>query len=651
MSRHARLASSALVVLVSLFGANRALAGDPAKFVSPDTIAYVQGASFDQVNAKLREVIGAVDPTTASKFDLRTSLLADFGGEVEPALIDSTRPFAITLTIPQKNPQPIVTFIVPTQSREKLVAAIANSHKHFAAESDGDYVAWSSAKPATPMLAAEAGALAQKLPSGVLAARVDLAKVITIYRGLIDMGLDRAEESIGQLASLSQQPGIDTEAMFSAYLDGARSFVDCAEQLELGFDVVDSRADLSSRLTVKKDSAMDGWSDSAPTGVENLAYLVDSKAAMSMLIGANYSKLFVRAKPAITAMFDAYKEPLHSVFANFLKDADSVLPLIGKAQVAYGDFTPDGMRFTYFIVSPDPTALLQRYERFLTAPELAQGGMTIDSPKEVEVAGTKTKQYRMKMSPEALGALKGGAGAGLEPAAVQKMLEGIYGKDGLRFALAPKSGMLAVVVGGDDSYLAGALAKLAGAPSKSATVFAPALARVAGQSPFFVVRMDIGSVLAFGMQMSSAFGLDNGRLAAKLPSCTIELRGGIAERTWSAAVSIDPRELGQFTKAMGASQEAATRVVRAKVDIHSIDAAIQQFQLNNDGKLPESLEILIKPDANGAAYLEGGALPKDPWGHAYVYTTDGKTYRVASYGSDGKPGGEGDAADLDQNSK
>ncbi|WP_199738846.1 type II secretion system protein GspG [Corallococcus sp. CA054B] len=38
--------------------------------------------------------------------------------------------------------------------------------------------------------------------------------------------------------------------------------------------------------------------------------------------------------------------------------------------------------------------------------------------------------------------------------------------------------------------------------------------------------------------------------------------------------------------------------------------------------------------------------PLDPWGHPYVYRMEGKSGAVLSLGSDGKPGGTGDAADL-----
>jgi general secretion pathway protein G len=43
------------------------------------------------------------------------------------------------------------------------------------------------------------------------------------------------------------------------------------------------------------------------------------------------------------------------------------------------------------------------------------------------------------------------------------------------------------------------------------------------------------------------------------------------------------------------------------------------------------------------------AVPPDPWGNAYVYRTPGEQgteYDLFSYGKDGRPGGNGDDADV-----
>ncbi len=85
----------------------------------------------------------------------------------------------------------------------------------------------------------------------------------------------------------------------------------------------------------------------------------------------------------------------------------------------------------------------------------------------------------------------------------------------------------------------------------------------------------------------------------------------------------------------------------AKMDIMQIDNAVKQFQINNGGKLPESLDRLIEPDSNGHAFLEMKTVPKDPWKNEYQYWTDGRTYKITSLGKDGHEGGDGEDADID----
>ena len=89
---------------------------------------------------------------------------------------------------------------------------------------------------------------------------------------------------------------------------------------------------------------------------------------------------------------------------------------------------------------------------------------------------------------------------------------------------------------------------------------------------------------------------------------------------------------------------------KAEVDITSIASALTEFAIANGGKFPDSLEVLVTPDVNGHTFLEGNHVPKDPWGHEYMYEPPGPGQPqpiVKSYGKDGQPGGEGDDADMD----
>ena len=40
------------------------------------------------------------------------------------------------------------------------------------------------------------------------------------------------------------------------------------------------------------------------------------------------------------------------------------------------------------------------------------------------------------------------------------------------------------------------------------------------------------------------------------------------------------------------------------------------------------------------------AVPKDAWGNDFIYTAEGSSYKIISYGSDGQQGGDGASADI-----
>ena len=96
------------------------------------------------------------------------------------------------------------------------------------------------------------------------------------------------------------------------------------------------------------------------------------------------------------------------------------------------------------------------------------------------------------------------------------------------------------------------------------------------------------------------------------------------------------------------------KIAAAKSDIATLSASLQQYRLDND-KYPTSEEGLaaLNSAPSDAPHWKGPyltkALPNDPWGNPYVYQApgpNGQEFLITSYGSDGAPGGTGDAADI-----
>ncbi|XXF76541.1 type II secretion system major pseudopilin GspG [Myxococcaceae bacterium GXIMD 01537] len=80
---------------------------------------------------------------------------------------------------------------------------------------------------------------------------------------------------------------------------------------------------------------------------------------------------------------------------------------------------------------------------------------------------------------------------------------------------------------------------------------------------------------------------------------------------------------------------------RAALDIKNIHQALDLYKTRK-GQYPATGEGL-------RALVDAGMLremPRDPWGHDYVYTNETSQPVIVSFGADGQSGGSGDGADI-----
>lgn len=101
------------------------------------------------------------------------------------------------------------------------------------------------------------------------------------------------------------------------------------------------------------------------------------------------------------------------------------------------------------------------------------------------------------------------------------------------------------------------------------------------------------------------------------------------------------------------SQVGKSEVKAARAQVKALEDALDQYRLDV-GHYPttdQGLAVLNTQPA-GEARWQGPylrkAVPHDPWGNAYQYQAPGAhgEYDLSSLGKDGKPGGEGEAADI-----
>ncbi len=99
------------------------------------------------------------------------------------------------------------------------------------------------------------------------------------------------------------------------------------------------------------------------------------------------------------------------------------------------------------------------------------------------------------------------------------------------------------------------------------------------------------------------------------------------------------------------------RVATARTQIETFGTALDAYRLDN-GTYPTSAQGLtalwerpsIDPPANWKSPYLRKAVPKDPWGNAYLYVSPGRvnpqSYDLLSHGADGRAGGDGENADI-----
>jgi len=97
--------------------------------------------------------------------------------------------------------------------------------------------------------------------------------------------------------------------------------------------------------------------------------------------------------------------------------------------------------------------------------------------------------------------------------------------------------------------------------------------------------------------------------------------------------------------------KSEVKVARAQID--AFEKALESYRLDV-GRLPTSEQGLdaLMTQPSGVAKWRGPYLkksvPPDPWGKAYQYKQPGEhgDFDIVSLGRDGKPGGQGDDADI-----
>jgi len=95
------------------------------------------------------------------------------------------------------------------------------------------------------------------------------------------------------------------------------------------------------------------------------------------------------------------------------------------------------------------------------------------------------------------------------------------------------------------------------------------------------------------------------------------------------------------------SQDRAM-IEKARADVNVLTQAVEMYRLavRQYPPIEGGLDNLINPPSGQQPFIR--TLPEDPWGNAYQYVYPGEhgPFDIFSMGADGRPGGDGDNADI-----
>ncbi len=524
-----------------------------AKLVPEGTAVYVQAPSLDRLGAAVKKVIGAFDKEKASSFDL-DAMIREGGLPVSPANIDHSKPLAFCLVLPEtQGGEPSPAVLLPSANPDALVKEVSGAGMPFKTSVDSGYVTLSMAPDAKK--AAAPAAIATGLPAGEISVRVDVKRLVAHFRPMIDMGLAQI-----QMAMASMPPeatnGIDVAPMLKLYSDGMRAVVDSGQTLDLALRLDGTRCEIASVFTAQEKSALADYGSKEKTDVKTLARYADAGSPVGVVFGSDPGSLAKKLRPLIDAALTAYPEPLRSQFKTAMGSFDDLAAVMGNAVCGGGNVSAEGLRYSVYMRPKDPKKLVEIYRTMLKSMPSA----TLNEPKEDTVDGVPVTRMRMQIDPkafaDALAKQKASAKPGAkDPSAdMQKLLEKMYGKDGLQLCVGTKGDTTALVLGGDEAFLKSALARLS-SPGSVAPGIARGLEQVGDLSPCIVLHYDIGKMM-HDMQglMADAFPADKMKFPDSPATVTSWL--GVDGRMFRGAMSVDLAELGAFASAMKGAEDA-----------------------------------------------------------------------------------------------
>jgi hypothetical protein len=494
------------------------------RLVPEDAVAIVATPSLTSMDAVFAEM--------ARHFENERFVMSDqlegLPGWPGADLVDGSLPLAVTLGPIMGLVPPSMTVILPVSDVDAASRRLTGLTVH----TDGNYVGISVDPGYTP--GGVASELAAALPHGQLVMRADPQALLGPLRPTAELMAPMA--MAGQQMSFG---GMDPAIMGEIYVKLIFDLLEGMERVEGSLTATDGRVVVNGLADMHERSILANIPPATCDSLDEMMGWMEDDSGIQMVAAVD-----ARAFAEVTSRFmletmDIYPAASEDDLMEYLATLQVLSARCGHVFAADGDFSPEGMEFSYLIEAQDPNGTVDSMTAFMREGFEFMGGRTADVETLLEDGWAEAK-LSVDMN-EFLESMTE-TGDAEQDAVMNEMFKEMYGGDGvIRYKAQAADGRIMLSTGGAPERTPES--KGGGAPQDVVA----ALARIEDADTRLVMRMDYARLMnSMTALMSAMPGMENLSMSSSSPVPLTMWAGGKGTR-WTFGTDFD---LGAFARMM-----------------------------------------------------------------------------------------------------
>jgi hypothetical protein len=409
------------------------------KLVPEDAAIIVRFSSINKIEGELKRMAVTLDaPLPMNPF----SMMAMASG-VDMAQVDRSRPMAIAFSFIDENPGPVPTFIMPLKNVQAAIAAIPKS----SSATSGDYAGISM----IPNYKAGGSSLARGLLRGDLSVRIDLKKIIGMFRESIAANMKMAQAMMEQ-GQAGAVPGYDPAEMFNMMFGEMQSILDSAETFDMAINSNQGNVDLQVALTALEGRPLAQFAKSESTLIDLARHLPDD-FPVAALLKVDLSAWNEMVGSMTEAMVASIPEEEREAFKLQMQRSMECMQGLGDEFLMGARIGVDGPRFVMAARAQNAEEYAAKYAELMCCPDLAEAGWAVSDEGVRDESGWSVRRLSMQLDAEkyARYAQHQNPAVSAYLPEMRSVLDSVFCESGLIIDMAALDGKVLWIVGPDGS--------------------------------------------------------------------------------------------------------------------------------------------------------------------------------------------------------